>query len=289
MLATRYNILIVEPEHWEAGLLEEALAELEERRYRRLLGRGFQTYRASTLEEALEWVEDPSLDLLLLNPNLPDSQALHSYLSLRRKAPCLPVILLVEPEEESLGISAVREGAQDYLLKNEIDCLPLARSIRYALERSTSDRAVRHMPAGDPLTGLINRPGFLMLGQQILDSAARWNNDLALHLVDLRRIEDVTGASGRQVHDLLLLEAAEFLRNLCQVGDLLGRLGPRRLGVLALQPSALEIAAACSAQPVFFVSSSLIGHGSPGNFEQILSSLEQSLCENGPEDLKLAS
>jgi len=289
MPRSRYTVLVVEADPWIAGLVEEAFAELDEQQYRRVLPGGFRVYRAGSIEDALEWLEDPAMDLVLLDPDLPDSSALHSYLSLRLKAPDVPIVMLLDPAEESLGISAVREGAQDYLLKDQLDLIPLARAVRYAMERSTTATAIRNMPAGDSLTGLLNRPGFLMLGQQVLDSAARWSRPVSLYVVELRRGEEMTGAVGRQVYDMLILETAEFLRGLSKPGDILGRLSPDRMALLSLDAESPDLALACAEQLVLQCVSVPISTLGGLPLVHFVKCAEQSLCDNVSEGLKLAS
>ena len=60
----------------------------------------------------------------------------------------------------------VRDGAQDFLLKREVDCAPLARAIRNALERHRLLAAARVTSMTDQLTGLLTRPAFLTLAER---------------------------------------------------------------------------------------------------------------------------
>ena len=58
----------------------------------------------------------------------------------------------------------MREGAAGYLLKEDLDCLPLARALRTAFERQQAVLARQEMPGTDELTGLTSRAGFFFLG-----------------------------------------------------------------------------------------------------------------------------
>jgi diguanylate cyclase (GGDEF)-like protein/PAS domain S-box-containing protein len=85
------------------------------------------------------------VDVVLLDVCLPDTRAasLDSLTRIKAAAPDLPVILLTGVDDEDFAVRAVREGAQDYLVKREIDAGLLGRSIRYAIERNRAEMALR--------------------------------------------------------------------------------------------------------------------------------------------------
>ncbi len=85
------------------------------------------------------------VDIALLDVSLPDTRAgsLDSLTRIKRQAPDLPVILLTGIDDEELAVQAVREGAQDYLIKQEIDEGLLGRAIRYAIERKRAEMALQ--------------------------------------------------------------------------------------------------------------------------------------------------
>ncbi|OYW08123.1 MAG: hypothetical protein B7X34_09365, partial [Acidobacteriia bacterium 12-62-4] len=72
----RSRVLLVESDPWDAGLVQEALDELEEQQYRKLLPWQMELYHAETLAEALAALEQEAFDIILLNLDLTDSQAL---------------------------------------------------------------------------------------------------------------------------------------------------------------------------------------------------------------------
>jgi diguanylate cyclase (GGDEF)-like protein/PAS domain S-box-containing protein len=94
---------------------------------------------------ALEFLRgQEKVDIVLLDVSLPDTRAgsLDSLLRIKRQAPDLPVILLTGIDDEELAVQAVRQGAQDYLIKQEIDEGTLGRAIRYAIERKRAEVAL---------------------------------------------------------------------------------------------------------------------------------------------------
>lgn len=129
-----FRLLLVEDNPGDARLLEEYLSEAF-----RLPAR---LKRAGTLEEALDGIRDADArpDAVLLDLNLPDADGLDTVHRMVDAAPELPVIVLTGLDDRDMALAAVREGAQDYLIKGELDPELLARSVRYALERKRSER-----------------------------------------------------------------------------------------------------------------------------------------------------
>lgn len=87
--------------------------------------------------------EKKDIDVILLDLGLPDSQGLDTFTRIHQQAPQIPVVILSGLDDENLAIQAVRQGAQDYLLKGETSAQLLARAARYAVERMRIDEALR--------------------------------------------------------------------------------------------------------------------------------------------------
>ncbi|MGE0710537.1 MAG: sigma 54-interacting transcriptional regulator [Planctomycetota bacterium] len=90
--------------------------------------------RARTLREALALLE--GVQVVLLDLSLPDSQGLDTFHAVRAAAPDLPIVVHSGLDGEELACQAVREGAQDYLVKGSTDGATLRRALRYAVARS---------------------------------------------------------------------------------------------------------------------------------------------------------
>ena len=87
------------------------------------------------IDDVLKQLTQPYFDLILLDFSLPQCEGLHTFNQIHAQAPTLPIIILSSFEDSSFAIEAVRQGAQDYLVKGQIDSRLLVRSIRYAIER----------------------------------------------------------------------------------------------------------------------------------------------------------
>ncbi|MEN6351161.1 MAG: diguanylate cyclase [Syntrophomonas sp.] len=96
----------------------------------------FQLEPAEKLSLGLEILSEKTVDLILLDIGLPDSQGISSYINVHRQVPDIPIIILTGLEDEDLAMQAVQQGAQDYLNKGELSSNLLVRTIRYAVERN---------------------------------------------------------------------------------------------------------------------------------------------------------
>ena len=103
----------------------------------------FEVESAPTLKEGIGRLRHEPFQAVLLDLNLPDSHGLETFLTLEQQIKGVPIIVLSGLGDEALGLRAVQEGAQDYLVKGDVETNILERSIRYALERKRSEEAIR--------------------------------------------------------------------------------------------------------------------------------------------------
>lgn len=88
-----------------------------------------------TLAAGLSSLSGGGADMVLLDLSLPDSKGLNTVKTVCEKFPNLPVIVMTGTDDEALGLEALKDGAQDYLVKGQFGDRELARTIRYAIER----------------------------------------------------------------------------------------------------------------------------------------------------------
>ncbi|MCP4756284.1 MAG: response regulator [Proteobacteria bacterium] len=103
----------------------------------------FELVQAECLADALIHIETKTFDVVLLDLSLPDSRGLNTVKRMHENARDLPIIVLTGVDDESIGVRAVRAGAQDYISKTRMDTKMLARSVRYAIERSLTKEELR--------------------------------------------------------------------------------------------------------------------------------------------------
>jgi signal transduction histidine kinase len=125
--------------------VEDSEGDLELLRYtlRQVRGERFELTNAKTLSGALEMMSDSPFDLVMLDLNLPDSHGMETVGQTLGAAGTVPVIVFTGVEDESLGVEAVRLGAQDYLVKGESNGWTMWRAIHYAVERKQAAERLR--------------------------------------------------------------------------------------------------------------------------------------------------
>ena len=121
------EILLVEDNPGDARLIREMLKESATVR--------FELTHKERLGEALTCLTELPFDVLLLDIDLPDSQGLETVLQTISAVPRMPIIVLTGLDDDTLGMQAVEKGAQDYLVKGQINEHLLVRAILYASER----------------------------------------------------------------------------------------------------------------------------------------------------------
>jgi len=138
-LPSLLSVLVIEDNPGDARLVQ---AYLEEDRVR-----PFAVTCVSYLSEALDFLKTHTVDVVLLDLSLPDSIGLGGLAQLRLAAPLLPVVVLTGTIDEGLALEALRQGAQDYLVKGQGEGELVRRAIRYAIGRSRADAALRESEA----------------------------------------------------------------------------------------------------------------------------------------------
>lgn len=129
---TGLRVLIVEDDRAHAQYLETALTLTE----------GWRTTVVGCLSDALAELTAVRYDAILLDLGLPDSRPAATFRAMRKASRDAPIVVLTGLEDHRLGVQAVQEGAQDYLVKGKVQADALAGAIEYAIERQ---RIVSHL------------------------------------------------------------------------------------------------------------------------------------------------
>lgn len=93
-----------------------------------------------TLSDGIAALNEESCDIVLLDLSLPDSNSLNSLESISKTAPKVPVVILTGLDDDETGLQALKEGAQDYLIKGKVTPDGINRSLRYAIERKRAEQ-----------------------------------------------------------------------------------------------------------------------------------------------------
>ena len=227
------RLLLVGDDPRGALAIRQALAEQGENDYR--------LEHAEGLSRGLDRVRSQPPDVLLLamadGPG--DDDGIRSLVALRRKAPDVPVVVLVRPGDEELAHLAVKEGAQDWLVTARVEGELLVRSLRYAMERAHLSRELadareqlNRLTLRDELTGLYNRRGFSVLAEQQMRLSRRWDTGLLLLVLDIDGLDTINQRMGRAEGDRALVETGVLLRDSFRDSDVKARVGGDEFAVL---------------------------------------------------------
>lgn len=126
------KVLLIEDNPADSRLIWEMLNEVS--------NVSFEAKCTERLSTGLGILVREGIDVVLLDLSLPDSQGLDSLVKISVQAPGVPIIILTGLDDEMTAVAAVEKGAQDYLVKGQVDGNLLVRSIRYAIYRKRAER-----------------------------------------------------------------------------------------------------------------------------------------------------
>jgi len=134
-LVEKIKVFLIEDDPDDAALIKRMLGKIEKP--------NFIFKHTQNLSDGLKQLKNENFDVLLLDLVLPESMGLNTFRRTHDQFNKKPIIILTGLSDEDLGVKAVREGAQDYLVKGEFDRQLLARSIEYSIERKHFEEALR--------------------------------------------------------------------------------------------------------------------------------------------------
>ena len=122
-------VLLLEDNSGDAYLIKQQLRSIDDFE--------FEIVEAQYLDHAIALLQEREFDAVLLDLKLPDSQGLETFFAINQQTPSTAIVVISAMSEKDLAIEAVREGAQDYIPKGEIQPNSLRKTIRYAIERKS--------------------------------------------------------------------------------------------------------------------------------------------------------
>jgi two-component system, cell cycle sensor histidine kinase and response regulator CckA len=193
MLNQQIKVLLVEDNPGDVLLLQETLSEIT------LVS--FNLVHVERRSEAIKQLQTETFDVILLDLLLPDSAGLETFTAIHQQVPHTPIVVLTGMSDETLALSAMQAGAQDYLVKGRVSGGDLLmRSMRYAIERKRVE-AILHQRERELRT----------LTEHAPDIISRFDGDLKYLFINLA-VEAVTGISaadflGKMPRDMGLPES----------------------------------------------------------------------------------
>jgi diguanylate cyclase (GGDEF)-like protein len=211
-----HKVLLIEDNPGDARLIREMIAEDPDA--------PFNVSCADRLRLGLEQLSAGDTELVLLDLSLPDSCGLDTFAKVYAHSPTVPIIVLTGNSDQTIALSAVKSGAQDYLIKGRYDRELLLRAMQYSIERKRYQVQLEYQANYDALTGLPNRN----LLQDRLHQAVqgyRLPRTVAVAFIDLDHFKFVNDSLGHSIGDKLLKGIAGRLRGVLREGDTVARLG----------------------------------------------------------------
>ena len=210
--------LLVEDNPGDARLIQEMLSEVGQT--------AFTLKCADKLSTGLECLEQGDIDVILLDLSLPDSHGFDTFTTVHNQVPAIPVVVLSGLSDEELALKAVGEGAQDYLVKGQVDSNVLARSMRYAVERRRLQDEVERTQQQQ----LSMRDEFLSHVSHELRTPLT-----AIHQFNTILLDGLAGELTTEQRDYLDIMLKNVLQLRAMIGDLL-QITRAQMGKLAVEP-----------------------------------------------------
>lgn len=247
------NILLIEDNTQDVFLFKEILLETELKKSR--------VINVPSLSEAYKLINKKKFDVIMLDLGLPDSMGIETYTELSKKVNGVPVIVLTGHSDKSIGIHAVKCGAQDFLPKAELNESLLSRSIMYAIERvrmikrlkkemeirEAHQEKLEHLNKMlleanlkleklsnmDSLTSVANRRFLEKNMKKEWARALRDKSPMSLLMIDIDYFKKFNDTYGHVEGDVCLKRVVRTLKNvLKRPGDLIARYGGEEFVVL---------------------------------------------------------
>lgn len=128
------NILLIEDSMADVEIIKILLNESKVR---------YKVFEANTLAKGFDIVRDNEIKIVLLDLSIGDSTGINTVVSWVQREPNIPVVVLTGTDNQRIGLQAVKSGAQDYLIKSELDSRRLSDTITYSLTRFNNEAALR--------------------------------------------------------------------------------------------------------------------------------------------------
>ena len=218
------RVLLIDPDPGSAGRVESLLSNGVPWR--------FAVTPAAGLPEGISWLARSGFDAIVVEPAANGRPALEMLAQVRLQAPVAPTIVLSAVTDCGAALEAIQNGAQDYLIKGQVDGPFLARAIRFAIARQFLAQRLSELATTDALTGLPNRSLFTDRLAQALSRAPWSKRQTALVFLDLDRFKRINDSLGHPAGDLLLREVARRLRVCVREGDTVARFGGDEFAII---------------------------------------------------------
>lgn len=177
---------------------------------------------ASSIESSMSYLEHREFDCVIVDYRLGIGSGLTLLDNIRKSVNnhCA-VIMVTGLGDEKIAAEAMRLGASDYLLKNQLKSAQLIHSISSSIQRASLEKKLHDMAHYDSLTGLASRP--ILIDQ--LQQAIKSEQKLAVAYLDLDNFKPINDKYGHETGDFVLKTIAQRLQSTLRKEDTLARIG----------------------------------------------------------------
>jgi PleD family two-component response regulator len=193
---------------------------------------GYQpsVHRVDTEENLRLALQDAHWDVVITDHNLPGFDSISALRMVQATELDIPVIIVSGSIGEEAAVSAMKAGANDYIMKDNMARLSPAieRELRDATVRRQqreAEKTIRHLAFYDPLTQLPNRRLMIDRLEHALTASMRNKHYGALLYLDLDNFKNLNDTKGHPYGDALLIEVSERLKSCVREQDTLARFG----------------------------------------------------------------
>lgn len=194
---------------------------------------GYKVICISSGEEALEFLNENQVDLVLLDINMPSMNGYDVCIKIRQRYALddLPVIFLTSREDSDSIANGFKAGASDFVSKSAVSEILLAR-VNVHIRLSRSLRNLRDISLTDDMTGCFNRRHGMFSLREWFSRCKRYGTQFAIIYFDLNGLKSTNDRYGHQAGDLLLRSVAKAVQGMLRETDLLFRMGGDEFMVL---------------------------------------------------------
>jgi len=199
-------------------------------------------HRVDSADEMKTALAEGNWDLIITDHNMPSFDSTDALRLAREHDPNVPFILVSGSIGEEIAVDAMKAGAHDYVMKDNLTRLlpAIQRELREAENRRAHQEAqarIHHLAYHDSLTGLINRTEFERRLDEAVTSARQEHQSHTLFYLDLDQFKLVNDSCGHLAGDEMLRRLGKRLRQAIRESDTLARLGGDEFGVLLMNCS----------------------------------------------------
>ncbi|WNO07531.1 GGDEF domain-containing response regulator [Teredinibacter sp. KSP-S5-2] len=214
----KISVLVIDDDYDDFYIVNRMLSSMQDISFNLL-----HVYDIESAETALQ---QSKVDVALLDLNLDKYMGINTLIHFKKSASEIPVIVFTGSNDEGMGELAIREGAEDYIPKNDVSASVLSRSICYAIERYELKVQLEKQLKTDVLTNLYNRAALFDRLEILIDYSQRAHDSkLAVALLDLDEFKGINDQYGHRSGDELLKQFGLRLKNHLRASDMAARLG----------------------------------------------------------------